>query len=484
MAKLAIKKSTLSQFVGPPAGYLVACVVIAVLVPLGNWWLVLLLVAGAACVLTVWRHIRWPDVWSRYLGFGAVLLLVCVLNHVFYIADFFVAGVQFDQWPFWSVSPQRAVFKGEVITVIGTLLTVYAWYKCGGMSISPAIVLTRHQRSKWAIIFIYALSIAAAGLVVVVPSLGHLSGQLTSALLGLGLVSAFLLPMLMMRRDSYRLIAAIVLSLPFMAMAAVSGMKANIILSLVPAAVMAWRYARHPVARVGMVMCGMAGLALITAYVNMYRAEVWMPQSNGGIASQTVPQDFMQEVRTAGLFNTVGDGLSAFSKRVDASYFHGWAVSIADEQSYQPAMMFGPLAYVLVPRILWAGKPRILTGTEYSGLVFGAQYTAWSNSSTAAGLYPALYLGYGWPALIAGALLVGAFLAVMTRMALRLGGSLAAGLYIFSMLPFMLRINEAWPAGALAGPIITLVYVLVIVTLARLVVRVAIHRRNAPLPAR
>jgi hypothetical protein len=484
MAKLVIRRSALRQFGSPVFVYLIACGLILFTVDRGNVWLPLLLVAGASAVLLMWRRIAWPDAWTRYLSFGAVLLIICALDHVFYFADFFVSGPQFNQWPFWSSSPQAAVFKAEVMSTGGALLTVYAWYRCGGAHISPALVMTPERRATWTIWFIYGVSLGALVLAHVVPGVARHAGQLLATVLGLGLVCAFVLPLRGFRSDRSRLLGTFAMSVPFIALAAGTGMKANIILAFVPSAVMAWRYARHPVARVGMVMCGMAGLALITAYVNMYRAEVWMPQSNGGIASQTVPQDFMQEVRKAGLFNTVGDGLSAFSKRVDASYFHGWAVSIADEQSYQPAMMFGPLAYVLVPRILWPGKPRILTGTEYSGLVFGAQYTAWSNSSTAAGLYPALYLGYGWPALIAGALLVGAFLAFTTHMALRFGGPLTAGLYIFSMLPFMLRINEAWPAGALAAPIINLVYVLVIVTLARLVVRVAIHRRTAPLPAR
>lgn len=480
MARIAIKKSTLRQFGGPTTAYLVACALILLVFHWGDTWLPLLLVAGAGTVLLAWRGFGWPDNWTRYLSFGAVLLLVCALDHVFYFADFFVSGPQFDAWPFWSSAPQAAVFKGEVITIIGTLLTVYGWYRCGGMRISPALVLVPARRATWILWFVYGVSLAALVVAHEIPVVHRHTGQLLASLLGLGLVCAFVLPLRGCRTDRSRLISTFAMSVPFIALAAGTGMKANIILAFVPSAVMAWRYFRHPVARVGMVSCALAGLALITAYVNMYRTEVWIPQSRGGIASQTVPADFVKEVRATGIINTVGDGLTAFSKRVDASYFHGWAVSVADEQSFQPAMMFEPLAYVLVPRILWPGKPRILTGIEYSGLLFGAQYTAWSDSSTAAGLYPALYLGLGWPALIVGALLAGALLAFTTRLALRFGGSLAAGLYIFSMLPSILRINEAWPAGAFAGPIINLVYVLVIVTLAKIVVRLAVRRRSAP----
>jgi hypothetical protein len=401
-----------------------------------------------------------------------LLLLICAFNRTFYIADYFVTGAQFHQWPFYAEFPQRAVFKGEVIAILGPLLTVFAWRQCGGLKVSPAVVMERPQQMYRVVQVIYILALVGMAASERSARLASLFGQLLPTLLSLGLVSTFLLPMTRFRRDSSRLVATVLLSIPFAALASGTGMKENIILSVIPSAVMAWRYFRHPGARIAMVAAGLACLALITSYVNLYRAEVWTPQNHGRAGSETVPQDFMHHVKANGASTTLANGLIAFVKRSDASESHGWAVSIADEQALHPRMVLGPLAYVFVPRMVWPDKPLIQTGWKFSGLVFGQQYMGQFRSSTAAGFYPALYLGGGWTIFLLGALLAGVLLASMTHLALRYGGPLAAGLYIFSLLPFMLRMNSNFPDGVLAAPVIVLVYVLAITVVARIIARV------------
>lgn len=444
--------------------------------------MLLLFLLGEVVVLAAWRQVRWPDSWSRYLSFGAVLLLVCAISRLFYIADYFVNGLQYDQWPFFAQRPEAAVFKGEALAVVGTLLTLFGWRVCGGMKISPAVVMEHPQRTFRIMLVIYVASLFGMLVASQVPRAAGAFGQLLPALLALGLVSTFLLPMARLRTDTTRLIAVVVLSVPFAALASHSGMKQNIILAIVPSAVMAWRRFRHPAVRMGMVVAGLLALALITSYVRLYRAEVWQRESMGLPVSANVPQDFVKEIQTDGIARTLGAGLSDFIQRADASYRQGWAVSIADEQAFHPELVLAPLTYVFVPRMLWPAKPRNLQGAEYTALVTGARFAP-GGSSTAVGLYPGLYLGYGWPAFLAGALFAGILLAGMTRVVLRLGGPFAAGLYIFAMLPFMLRMGENWPVDDLSLPIINAVYVIVIVASARVVARIAIRTRYGPATA-
>lgn len=480
MPSFVLRRSDFAPFLKPVLLYVAGCAsALVVAQALGEAWLLPLFLSGMVVILLSWRKIRWPDAWSRYLSFGAVLLLMCAFNRAFFVADYFVNGVQFDQWPFWVASPQTAVFKGEVIAILGTLLTVFAWRLCGGMQVSPAAVLERPRQTFRVMLTIYAISMVGLFVSERIPRIAAMFGQLLPTLLGLGLVGAFLLPMARLRRDWARLVAVIILSAPFAIMASGTGSKQNIILAAIPSAVMTWRFFRNPLLRMGLILAGLTGLALTTAYVNLYRAEVWIPESRGLAVSHDVKQDFMDEVKGAGLPRTVADGLSAFIKRADGSYAHGWAVSIADEQAFHPQLVFTPLVYVFVPRILWPGKPSIQQGWEYSGLVFGQRYISWSQSSTAAGFYPALYLGAGWPAVMLGSLLAGALLAGTMRLAHRFGGNLTAGLYIFSMLPFMLHMNENWTVGGLSGPIVALLYVLAIVTLARVIARVTFSPRHA-----
>lgn len=329
MRHITISKTTARQFLTVVAVYAIGCGAAAVLFPWGSAWMLILFAAGATVAVIAWRQAPWPDEWSRYVSFGAVLLFVCVINRFFYIADYFISPLQYDQWPFFASSPKAALFKGEAIMIVGTLLTVLGWRLGGGLKVSPAAALAQPQRSSRIILTVYIASLAGMLLATQVPRIATALGQLVPTLLTLGLVSTFLLPVARLRMPHARLAAVVVLSVPFVVLAAKSGMKETLILAVLPGALMAWRTFRHPLARATMIAVGLAGLAVITAYVNLYRNEVWIPESHGLAATtQSVPDDFKNQIRTDGLFPTIANGLSAFTSRVDQSYAHGWPVSI------------------------------------------------------------------------------------------------------------------------------------------------------------
>jgi hypothetical protein len=483
MARPTIRRRSLERVLGPVALYLSGLMLSAlVAVTLGQLWLPVLLFAGGAATLLAWRQMRWPDDWSRYLSFGAVLLLMCAMNRVFYIADYVIAGPRFDDWPFFVEAPQVAVFKGEVITVTGTMITVLAWYLSGGLRVSPSVVLHRIEGNRWLLLVVYLMSLGGLAVSQMLAAVAAKLGQLLPTLLGLGIVGAFLLPLVFVRTRPGRLAATTLLSVPFIIVASGTGMKENMILAVLPLAVLAWTYLKHPIVRIGMLAVGLVTLALITSYVEVFRERVWLGKQD---TTQTqVAQEFIDEIQVGEFGGTLTNGLAGFVARNNASFARGWAVSIADEQEFQPELVFSPLAYVFVPRVLWPEKPQIRQGWEYSGLVFGQEFLAWSDSSTAAGFYTSLYLGYGWCAFGIGAVLIGILLARMTLLAKRFGGSFAAGLYVFAMLPFSLRLDETWSVGALTAPIISLVYVLAIALLARLIAVIVPRRRPATTSAR
>ena len=180
-------------------------------------------------------------------------------------------------------------------------------------------------------------------------------------------------------------------------------------------------------------------------------------------------RNYSENVSREGFTATSGKGVEQFLERANASSYRGWAVSRADEYRYEPGLVFKPLTYVFIPRMIWPEKPLIRQGWQYSGLVFGSSYTVWSDSSTAAGYYSALYLGGGWIAVFLGASAIGVMMAALMRFAWQLGGQQLLSLYSFSMIAYALRLDEAWPVGAISGPIISFVYVYVIYTVFNLV---------------
>lgn len=460
MARLAIQRSTLVPVAGPSVIYAVGLLTASfAAMSTEEAWQPLLFVFGGSAAFFAWRTLRWPDVAARYLTVGAVLLLACAANRILYVLDFVFAGARLDEWPFPVEQPVGAVFKGEVVTVAGTLITVLTWVAAGGLRVTPMTILRNLVRFRVQLLTIYVLSLAAVMAMQRFPSGAAGLGLLLPTLQALGLVAAILFPLAEFKRALSIVPAVLLLSTPFVLASAGTGMKESIILALLPAGAIVWASTKGVYGRLVVVCIGIVGLSLITSYVGYFREAVWRDRSGTMTTEQTL-EAYFDEVQQGGVAPTIADGWSKFLSRSNASIGRGWAVAIADEQAMQPELVFGPLVYVFVPRVFWANKPAIRQGWEFSGLVFGPAYTLWSDSSTAAGFYASLYLGYGWIGVLGGAVLAGYLIAKTSLMAQRIGGDFAAGLYMLALVPFALRMDEQWTVGVFSAPIITLLYVL------------------------
>lgn len=432
-----------------------------------HYWLPVLYLGLGGIVFLVWRRWAWGSPLAAYLSFGAIVLLIAVLNRLLFTIDFLIAGPRFAAWPFYVQEPELALLKGELITVGGSVLTVWAWKLAGGQRFRLQEAILQSWRDKALLKVTYAMSVTGIIVSRLFPYIGDLTGQLLPVLHSMGIGVAALLVLSRVSRPIVRLFAVSILSVPFVVDALGKGMKESLILVLLPVAFFAWRAAPSKLGRMGLIAAGTLLVGLIAAYVGHFRDVVWRPKAN--LPTSQVVESFVASLTQDGALTTVAEGIENFLARNNASIHRGWAVSIADERGFEPELVFAPMAYVFVPRILWSGKPAIRQGWEYSGVVFGARYISWSDSSTAAGLYTSLYLG-GWVfAVLFGAVLAGLIVAWATRAALRYGGRTAAVLYVFTLVPFAMRLDETWTVGALSGPVISLVYVLLLMSGMRIV---------------
>lgn len=430
-------------------------------------WLGAMFAGSALAAYFVWRTIRWPDAWARYLSFGGVLLLACAVNRILYLADIVVSERFALEWPFYAQDPVAATIKAEIATLLGTFLVVASWLLAGGAQYSPGTVLQQDRKGLLLLLgTAYAGSLLALVLTIVLPDIARVSGQLLPTLLGIGAATAFFLPLLLARHRGMRLLLVVLMALPFFYTALGTGSKEAILLALAPSAFLFWMYSRHIAARLALGLAAVLVVAVITSYISYFRDEVWY--ADRAVAQQQVLEEYFDAVDANGVPATVSEGVQAFLDRNDAGAYRGWAVSQADQYGHEPRLVFAPLSYALVPRLLWPGKPEIQQGLEFSGLVFGDSYIASIDSSLSAGLFSALYLGQGWLAVVLGALAIGTMMALLARLAARLGGPVLAGLYSLSLLPYALRLDENWTVGAFTAPIITFAYVLVIFQLARI----------------
>ena len=438
----------------------------------GDSWLIALYATGALAAYAMWRLMSWPDPISRVASFGAVLLLILAINHVLYLLDYILSGSQFHLWPLSPSAPEQALVSGEVMTILGTFFTVAAWRWFGGARVSPSVLFKKGVFGVQVVVVAYVMALLSIALTGLSQGVGARFGQLLPILQSVGLLCCYLFPVMSRRTGIMRLVLVILMSIPFLAVALGTGMKENILVSLLPAAVTAWQLLRSRVARVGLVVTGFLLVSFVTSYVNYYRHAYW--RTNTEVATSQALIGYLDKSGQSSLSSISGsEGGGGFLARNNASWYHGWAVSIADDFGHYPGLVFDPMATVFVPRVLWPGKPRNVQGSEYTALVNGQPAVFEGGSSTATGLYTGLYLGGGWAAVVVGAIMAGLLLAAMTRILLRFGGALGGGLYMFSLLPFIMRMSEEWPVNGMAIPIISGVYILILVFAFRVVAKLA-----------
>ena len=312
-------------------------------------WLPALYLVGGIAALVAWKSISWPDNWLKYMSFGAIFLLVCVLNRALYFFDYLLSGARLDDWPFMQHEPGWALFTGEVITIVGTLLPTgmacgrgpqgYArrFVSQGGPTYRLmlfAYVLSlgvfgasarysRNLRSKWTTLA-HAACIGSRG------GLSDFHDWLQAdysafCCLGIGYAVCFGSAGCGNEGESYHRAIA-------------DGHRG--MAGLAPADL-----------RFGMVVAAIALIGLITAYVGHYRAEVWSKKADK--PTENVASSFLEEMEKTGTLVMMTEGVTGFLVRNNASVHRGWAVSIADEDGYYPELVFAPLVYVFVPRMLW-----------------------------------------------------------------------------------------------------------------------------------
>ncbi len=88
----------------------------------------------------------------------------------------------------------------------------------------------------------------------------------------------------------------------------------------------------------------------------------------------------------------------------------GWAYSHVQQSGTNDGKFIRDVPSNLIPRVLWAGKPKVSRGREIAVLL--GQAKSWESATTATGLSMAacLYWGWGYPCVVVGMFLNGMLL--------------------------------------------------------------------------
>ena len=429
----------------------------------GDAWLVVLHLVGASVFFFLWMHQGSRDV--KFQSFGAVLLLSCAVFRLANAIDTAINGARLEKWHAFvygsTPNPEWSIFWAETLTVVGFLCVSAGWQS---VVLGKEINLSLFNRSSPGTFVLYtmylcALAFEAAKRIIALDFTGldqlilvfHLGG--IAAILGI--VSTT-------HRGALRAAAlAMALGLPLAYLAANSGMKEQILLPLLPSAYFAWTACKSRLSRVLLLSCGFAILCVLQVFVQITRDLVW----SGGQQLSTNQQieKFLAKTDSEALLR----GVSNTAARINLTNTHAWTMTIADNVGFLPDEIFGGLASIFVPRLIWPEKPSYQPGLQQTYRIFG--YNKHTTSSTAAGFVTELYLGGGLVAAIIGSVGFGLGIGLLQRLVSRISTPLAVQVHNFALFILVLRLDEDHIVYAFSGPLFFVFFLIPVAGLWKLV---------------
>ena len=420
-----------------------------------GWWQLPFFMLAGSSALHIWVRLSVADDITSYVGFGMAMLLACGVNRAIYATDYLVNGSSFADWPLPSMSPARDLFMAEVITLTGTFLTFFVWLAAGGARLSSDCVgeVRRSRSVQRRFLCLYGLSLLAALFLMARPDAASSLGAAVPAVNALGVGALFFLIRQMSWSGLRKVVVHLALSTPYLLLAIQSTGKEAMIIALLPVALTAWFGLPRTSARISLAIAGLVVIAVVSNLSTYMRVMTWGVDKRTASVGELVTE-FLTVSDQLGHAETGRVGVSSFLSRANASGYRGYAVTLAETEGRHPELVYGPLAYVFIPRLLWPDKPSIDPGKEYTSLVFGR----YVDSSMSAGFYTSFYLGAGWFGVLSGAVVLGLLIVALSRAAARLGGQAFLALFSFVLLPVAVRIDEGWGAATLAGLLLTFMY--------------------------
>lgn len=404
--------------------------------------LALIHVGSAAGLFTFWRMGRWGR--ARFDGFGAALLLLAVALRLQALVDVAVFGTRVEQmYPYPGVpipSNEFLLFmKAETITVVGLLLAACAWRLRVGLRVEAHSFLLNVRSVPPRvplIIYLSALSVDFA-IRVLGASFGAFA-VFSTTLFMFGVASIYFLASRRASRSG-RIAAALALALPMTILALNKGMKTEIFLPMIPAAVFLWTGYRSALLRVLFVAVAALVLTISQLYVFHVRRVAWQTEGIVQISPVTLVKSFVAELPAIDM----RDALDSTSSRINMTVAHAVTVSLADHNGFEPDNVFGAIPATFVPRFLWPSKPVQQPGAMQTARMLGDNTPVSEiRSATATGFAAELYLGGWWIGVVLGMWAYGFLLASAQRWALRSAPGFGHLAFCFLALYWALRFDE------------------------------------------
>lgn len=399
---------------------------------------------GSLCFFILWRKIDWSG--YRFMSFGALFLIASACFRLVSFFDVLIFGNRIESWPIYASEPLLSIAYGQFIFVVGALTLVGSWLTFRGRERSIEIIKNwRYDRSTLVAAYVSGVIVLLGNRVFEF----HIEflGSILNVFTFITMISILLIFLSSSKRGTWQrcVLLPSVLCAPLFYGALGTGMKENIIISVLPVAIGVFLVIKGIWKRILVGVMMVTVLAFMTVFVNIEREVNWREGLN-----LSPIQVF--DVATGAFRSQENFWATSFENllmRKNLLEVNGWA--FARVESYGHQGEFSPIYtyQIFIPRVLWAEKPQFRPGADFSDLIYGlgmGEYT-----STAAGFFSALYLGSGLWGVLIYSMMLGALYALSLSMVLRFGSSFAQIILLTGLGYKALRLDEGWPVYEFAG---------------------------------
>jgi len=420
-----------------------------------NTFLLVLSFWGSLCFFILWRRIDWSG--YRFLSFGALFLITSACFRLASFFDVLIFGNRIWNWPFYANDPLLSIAYGELTFVVGAFVLVGTWLAFRGHQRSIAIIKNwRYDRPTLVVAYVMGVGVVFSVRVLDLD-LGFL-GSILYVFFLMSMLSILLISLGSSQRQTWKrcVLLPSLLSFPLLYGALGTGMKENIIFSVLPVAIGVFVVVKGAWKRtlVGLMM--VIVLALTTVFVNIQRESNWSEKQR-----LSEGQVFDLSVDAFRLDNTLWKtALENLLSRKNFLEMNAWSFAIVENVGHFEE--FSPIyAYQLfIPRFLWDEKPEFRPGSDFSNIALGGE--AGNYTATAAGFFSAMYLSSGLWGVLVYSILIGGLYALSLSVAIRFGSSFAQILLLSGSLYKALRLDEGWPSFEFSGSISLLLIVILV----------------------
>lgn len=407
-----------------------------------NIALALLALIGAVHFLRFFK--KMPSGSVRLLSFGGVFCLVTFVFHLFALFSF-LFGNLFDFWPYYIRSEKSFddVYQGEFYFITCSALMIFGWMLFNGHKFSKVVLkeLGEINTSIYKIVllflsflnFIFPLFFAnyteKVGLIATIINYSYII-----------IVCLFLFHKSGNKSFKNNILYPILLSSPLILMSIKSGMKELILFGFIPLLIGIWLLLRSNVQKFLFLSFLAVFFLLISLFVSATRMIDRQNQSNVSISliRDNISTLIADPEIMKNLFRTALSRKNMLRMNARAFYF-------IDQGQVFPEYGFASGIPVLIPRLFWQSKPKIIPANDFARLTAGEN----SLDSDTPGFFTAIYLSSGFTIGLFYSFLFGCFIAGLQNASQLLYSTLGKALFSLNLFYMAIRLDEYFPVEAL-----------------------------------